>query len=110
MSERKVFRVHTHEAVYVGPQDPYSTLPPNEEIMGIGRGGEWSLYEDKNGDVIVTHRNPHVASFEIDPATKAPRAPHGYEYTTRIPSGNIKGVQYEFKPLPAPVAKVKGAA
>lgn len=101
MSERKVFRVHTRDAVYVGPQLPFDTLPPNEEIMGVGRGGDWKLVEERNGDVTATWIDPR--------AREEKTAPHGMRYTTRIPASNLKDVQYEFEPIAAPVP-VKGAA
>lgn len=103
-SEKKVFRVHVHEAVYIGPTEPHQTLPPNDELT-LGRSGEWDVVE-RDGDIYVTHSNPrHVT----------PETPHGQRYTTRVPAANVRDVQYVFEAIkPAPtqpqLMKARGAA
>jgi hypothetical protein len=105
---RKVAKIHVREAVYVGPTEPYESIPPLEDILH-GRAGNWTLVE-KHGDVYVTHCNPAAVNFEVDPVTKQYKAPHGLKSTTRIPAANLRDVQYEDEPLPAPATAIKGAA
>ena len=107
----KILRVHTIEAVYVGPKEPHSTLPPHDEVAVYGRNAEWVFREEKNGDVIVTHTNPRAVHMGKSEFAK-PHAPHGMRYVTRIPAANIRDVQYEFDALPAPTSLplAKGAA
>jgi hypothetical protein len=109
--ERKVYRIHTHESVYVGPKEPHNHLPPGEVDMGYAgtqTRADWSLTEQANGDVLVVFTCKQDAHVNPDPITGAV-APYGYRYVTRVPSANLKCVQYESEPLTAPVAAVKVA-
>lgn len=104
-SEKKVFRVHVIEPVYVGPVEPYGMFPPHEESL-LGRDNEWNIVE-RDGDVYITHSNPRLVSD---------KTPLGERHTTRIPAANLRDVQYAPETI-APVAptqpqlmKTKGAA
>lgn len=92
MSKRKVYRAHFVDAVYIGPTEPHTYVPPHQEVSTMGRASEWDVYEDESGDVFVTHTNPRWRDKDH---------PHGLRCTTRVPAANIRDVQYVFEALPA---------
>ena len=106
----KIIRVHTREAVYVGPTEPERTFPPADTLNFVERVKEWTLEENDRGDVIITHRNPRARHMDV--GGKKLETPNGQVWVTRVPAGNVLDVQYEFEAVAPPAAqtKMKGAA
>ncbi len=77
----KIERVHVIEAAYVGPNDLHVMFPPAEVVTaddGGKRASEWSFEELPNGDVVIAFADSRV----------------NVTYRTRIPTGNLRSVQY----------------
>lgn len=105
---KRIFRVHTFEAVYVGPKEPNATFPPGETMQMPDRATEWSFEAAEHG-VVITQKNPRATHREV--AGKKVPTPLGQVWQTLVPWSNVRDVQYEEEPIAASAqTKIKGAA
>jgi hypothetical protein len=109
---KRIYRIHTIEAAFVGPQEPNSTFPPGETLQMPERAAEWS-FEENTAGVLITHRNPRAASRDVPDGDKGGKkrelTPNGQVWQTLVPWANVRDVQYVEEVL-QPAAKLKGAA
>lgn len=87
----KIQRVHFMESVFIGPTEPYETVPPLEALENNDRAKEWTITQGADG-VTITHRNPRSVT---------PAAPLGQAFTSFVSFANVRGIQYEPEALKA---------